>query len=83
MNLNYLLKREMSSEVDHANEIFNNLVVNDLARLVSGKNQSENRIGRQALQGCQIFLNTIFQNGGKLTKLPLNYQMAITHYKWA
>jgi hypothetical protein len=28
-------------------------------------------------QGCQIFLDTIYQNGKKYTKLPLNYQMAI------
>jgi hypothetical protein len=25
-------------------------------------------------QGCQIFLDTIYQNGGKYTQLPLNYQ---------
>jgi hypothetical protein len=29
--------------------------------------------------GCQIFLDTIYQNGEKYTKLPLNYQMAITY----
>jgi hypothetical protein len=41
-------------------------------------------------KGCQIFLDTIYQNGRKCTKLPLNYQittkyyqMAITHSKWA
>jgi hypothetical protein len=25
-------------------------------------------------QGCQIFLDTVYQNGGKDTKLPINYQ---------
>jgi hypothetical protein len=30
-------------------------------------------------QGCQIFLDTIYQNGEKYTKLPLNYQMAIKY----
>jgi hypothetical protein len=29
------------------------------------------------VQGCQIFLDTQYQNGGKYTKWPLNYQMAI------
>jgi hypothetical protein len=28
-------------------------------------------------QCCQIFLDTIYQNGRKFTKLPLNYHMAI------
>jgi hypothetical protein len=28
-------------------------------------------------QGCQISLDTIYQNGGKYTKLPLNQQTAI------
>jgi hypothetical protein len=28
------------------------------------------------LQGCQIFLDTIYQNGGKCTTLSLNCQMA-------
>jgi hypothetical protein len=27
-------------------------------------------------QGCQIFLDTIYQNGGKHTKLPPNFQIA-------
>jgi hypothetical protein len=27
------------------------------------------------VQDCQIFLYTIYQNTGKYTKLPLNYQM--------
>jgi hypothetical protein len=30
-------------------------------------------------QGCQIFLDTIYQNWGKCTKLPLNYHMAIKY----
>jgi hypothetical protein len=30
-------------------------------------------------QGCQIFLDTIDQNGGKYTKLPLNCQMTIKY----
>jgi hypothetical protein len=34
------------------------------------------------LQGCQIFLDTIYQNGGNYTKLPLNFQMAIKCTKW-
>jgi hypothetical protein len=33
-------------------------------------------------QGCQIFLDTIYQNGEKYTKLPQHYQMAIKYYKW-
>jgi hypothetical protein len=33
-------------------------------------------------QGCQIFLYLIYQNGGKYTKLPLNYQRAIKYIKW-
>jgi hypothetical protein len=28
------------------------------------------------IQGCQVFLDTIYQHGEKYTKLPLNYQMA-------
>jgi hypothetical protein len=27
-----------------------------------------------SIQGCQIFLDTVFQNGGKDTKLPLNFK---------
>jgi hypothetical protein len=30
-------------------------------------------------QGCQSSLDTIYQNGGKYTKLPLTYQMAMIH----
>jgi hypothetical protein len=33
-------------------------------------------------QGCQIFLDTMYQNGGKYTKLLLTYQTAITYAKW-
>jgi hypothetical protein len=33
-------------------------------------------------QGCQIFLDTIYQNEGKYTKLPQHYQMAIKYTKW-
>jgi hypothetical protein len=33
-------------------------------------------------QGCQIFLDTVYQNGGKYTKLPQHYQMAIKNTKW-
>jgi hypothetical protein len=29
--------------------------------------------------GCQIFMDTINQNGGKYTKLPLNYQTVIKY----
>jgi hypothetical protein len=32
-------------------------------------------------QGCQIFLKTIHQNGEKLTKLPIYYQMTIKYNK--
>jgi hypothetical protein len=32
-------------------------------------------------QGCQIFLGTIIQNGGKYTKAPLNCRMGITYTK--
>jgi hypothetical protein len=28
-------------------------------------------------QGCQIFIDTKYQNGGKYTKLPQNYPMTI------
>jgi hypothetical protein len=34
-------------------------------------------------QGCQIFLETVDQNGVKYTKLPLNYQMALKCTKWS
>jgi hypothetical protein len=30
---------------------------------------------QRVLQGCQIFLDTIYQNEGKYTKLPQNYQL--------
>jgi hypothetical protein len=30
-------------------------------------------------QGCQILLDTIYQSGGKCTKLPLNYHVAIKY----
>jgi hypothetical protein len=33
-------------------------------------------------QGCQIFLDTIYPNGGKYTKLQLNHQMVIKNIKW-
>jgi hypothetical protein len=32
--------------------------------------------GNAGDQGCQILLGTIYQNGEKYTKLPLNYQIA-------
>jgi hypothetical protein len=35
------------------------------------------------LQGCQIFLDIVFQIGGKDTKLPLNYQVAQKMYQMA
>jgi hypothetical protein len=42
-----------------------------------------------AKQGCQIFLGTIYQKGGKYTKVPQNmpnvhkiYQMAAKYNKW-
>jgi hypothetical protein len=34
------------------------------------------------MQGCQIFLNTIYQNEVKRTKLPLYYQMSIKYNTW-
>jgi hypothetical protein len=36
-------------------------------------------------QGCQIFLETIYQNGGKYTKLPNDhkvYPKAVIYSKW-
>jgi hypothetical protein len=33
-------------------------------------------------QGCQIFLDTIYQNMGKYTKLPQLYQIALEFTKW-
>jgi hypothetical protein len=33
-------------------------------------------------QGCQSFLDAIYQNGRKYTKLPLKYRMAIKYTKW-
>jgi hypothetical protein len=33
-------------------------------------------------QGCQILLDTIYQNVEKYTKLPLNYQMVKNYTKW-
>jgi hypothetical protein len=33
-------------------------------------------------QRCQIFRDTIYQNGRKYTKSALNYQMAIKFTKW-
>jgi hypothetical protein len=33
-------------------------------------------------QGCQIYLDTIYQNGGKFTKLPEHYQMVVRYTKW-
>jgi hypothetical protein len=38
-------------------------------------------VGNGVAQGCQIFLDTIYQNVGKYTKLPQHYQMAIKIYK--
>jgi hypothetical protein len=32
-------------------------------------------------QGCQIFLDTIYKNEGKYTKLPQHYQMTIKYTK--
>jgi hypothetical protein len=40
--------------------------------LISGKPASRNKKTLVLLQGCQMFLNTIYQNGGKYTKLPIN-----------
>jgi hypothetical protein len=34
------------------------------------------------MQGCQSFLDKIYQNGGKYTKMALNYQMAVKYSKW-
>jgi hypothetical protein len=36
----------------------------------------------RSTQGCQIFLDTINQHGGKYTKLLLNYLIAIKCTKW-
>jgi hypothetical protein len=35
-----------------------------------------------ALAGLPDFPYTIYQNGGKYTKLPLDYQIAIQYNKW-
>jgi hypothetical protein len=43
---------------------------------------TENRMNGQQDQGCQIFLETIYQNSGKCTRLALNYQMTIKYTKW-
>jgi hypothetical protein len=32
-------------------------------------------------QGCQIFLDAIYQNDGKYTKLPQHYRIAIKYTK--
>jgi hypothetical protein len=34
-------------------------------------------------QGCQIFFHLKYQNGGKYTKLPLNYEMTIKIFQMA
>jgi hypothetical protein len=34
------------------------------------------------IQGCQIFLDTKYQNVGIYTKLPRNYQITMTYTKW-
>jgi hypothetical protein len=34
-------------------------------------------------QGCQIFLDTMYQNGVKCTKLPQLYQTALKFIKWS
>jgi hypothetical protein len=33
-------------------------------------------------QGCQIFLDTVYQSEIKYTKLPQHYQMVIKYAKW-
>jgi hypothetical protein len=38
---------------------------------------------RRLNQACQIFLDTICQNGGKCTKLPEDDPMAMTYSPWA
>jgi hypothetical protein len=52
--------------------------------------RSDRRIGSRARllkqntipeQGCQIFLDTSYQNGGKYTRLPQHYQIAIKYTK--
>jgi hypothetical protein len=51
------------------------LKTNHLATLVPA-------ITATAVLGCQIFLVTIYQNGGKYTKLTQNYQTPIECTKW-
>jgi hypothetical protein len=41
----------------------------------------EGMLPRRHIQVCQIILYLLYQNGGKYTKLPLNYQMAIKYTK--
>jgi hypothetical protein len=43
----------------------------------------------RAEQGCQIFLDTIYQNGGEIYQIALNYQnshnmyqLDVVHTKW-
>jgi hypothetical protein len=43
----------------------------------------EQTIGQGHFQGCQIFIYLIYQNGGKYTKSPLKYQMAVNVPKMA
>jgi hypothetical protein len=38
-----------------------------------------NKLALALVQVCQIFLDTRYQNWGKYTKLPLNYQMAVKY----
>jgi hypothetical protein len=33
-------------------------------------------------QGCQTFLDTKYQKGENIPKLPLNYRMAMKYTKW-
>jgi hypothetical protein len=45
------------------------------------KNGKEYQVSSQ-IQSCQIFLDTIYQNGGKYTKFKINYQLAVKYTKW-
>jgi hypothetical protein len=70
-------------------------VVNEKEQLEKGQEKEEKkkylkgseiwswrRYQRCRIQGCQIFLDTIYQNEGKwYTKLPQHYQMAIQYTK--
>jgi hypothetical protein len=57
-------------------------IVEAIQRLLTEGTSIDVRVRYLGVPGLPDFIDTIFQNGGKYTKLSQNYQRTIKYTKW-